>query len=121
MNMNDLINEFVDLKSQREELSEQTKKINERMAAIEAALMEQMASAGLSQAASDRASCSMRQVKRPVIKDWNIFYAHVAETKQFELLHKRLASTAFSERWEAGETIPGTDVSSNWELSVRRK
>lgn len=121
MNMNDLINEFVELKGQREELAEETKKINERMAAIEAALMEQMASAGLSQISSDKASCNMRQVKRPVIKDWAMFYAHVAETKQFELLHKRLASAAFNERWEAGETIPGTDVSSAWELSVRRK
>lgn len=121
MNMNDLINEFVGLKAQREDLSEQSKKLTQRMAAIEAAIMEQMSTAGVSQISSDRASCTMRQVKRPVIKDWGMFYAHVAETKQFELLHKRLASTAFSERWEAGETVPGTDVSSVWELSVRRK
>jgi len=37
------------------------------------------------------------------------------------LLHKRLSSTAFRERWEAGEAIPGTEASEVWELTVRRK
>jgi len=37
------------------------------------------------------------------------------------LLHKRLSSTAFRERWEAGEAIPGTSTSEVWELSVVRR
>lgn len=121
MNINDLINQFVEVKALKESLNEQIKECNEKLAKIEAEIMEQMSNAGISQAASDKASCTMRQVTHPAITDWDAFYKHVASTGEFELLHKRLSSTAFRERWESGEAIPGTSTSTAWELSVRRK
>lgn len=121
MNLNDLINDYVETKNKREDLSEEVKACTEKLARLEADIMSQMSHAGLVTAASDKASCTMKEVRHPAIKDWNIFYQHVAKTKQFELLHKRLASAAFRERWEAGEVVPGTEVSNVWELSVRRK
>lgn len=121
MNIQELINEFVDVKNRREELSNEVKKCTERMTALEADIMEMMSQAGISQAGTDRASCTMKAVQHPAIEDWNLFYDFVAKTGQFELLHKRLSSTAFRERWEAGEAIPGTSASTIWELSVRRK
>ena len=121
MNIKELIDAYVEQKALKESLNENIKKCNEKMANLEADIMEQMATAGISQAASDKASCSMREVKHPAIEDWNAFYNYVAETNQFELLHKRLSSQVFRERWEAGENIPGTTASSVWELSVRRK
>lgn len=121
MNINDLINEFVETKALKEGFAEQIKSCNEKLARIEADIMEQMANAGISKAASDRASCTMRQVTHPAIDDWGAFYKHVAATGEFELLHKRLSSAAFKERWEAGEVVPGTSSSSVWELSVVRR
>lgn len=121
MNINDLINQFVEVKALKESLNEQIKECNEKLGKIEAEIMEQMSNAGINQAASDKASCTMRQVTHPTITDWETFYKHVASTGEFELLHKRLSSTAFRERWESGEAIPGTTSSSVWELSVRRK
>lgn len=121
MNLNDLINDYVETKNKREDLSEEIKGFTEKLARLEGDIMSQMSHAGLVTAASDKASCDMKEAKHPAIKDWNVFYQYVAETKQFELLHKRLASAAFRERWEAGEKIPGTEVSTVWELRVRRK
>jgi hypothetical protein len=121
MNINDLINNFVEVKALKESLNEQIKECNEKLAAIEADIMEQMGNAGISQAASEKASCTMRQVTHPAITDWDAFYKHVADTGEFELLHKRLSSAAFKERWAEGEAIPGTSSSTGWELSVRRK
>jgi hypothetical protein len=121
MAINDLINEFVEIKALKEGLNEQIKECNEKLAGIEAQIMEQMSSVGISQAATEKASCTMREVKHPSIIDWPAFYEHVAKTGEFELLHKRLSSPAFRERWEAGEVIPGTTTTSLWELSVRRK
>lgn len=117
----ELIDEFVATKNKREELQNEVKGCTEKMGRIEADIMELMSQAGISQAASDKASCTMRQAQHPVIEDWQIFYDYVAKTKQFELLHKRLSSQAFRERWEAGEPIPGSSMSKVWELSVRRK
>ena len=83
--------------------------------------MSLMSDVGITKAASDKASLTMREVKHPSIDNWTLFYDYVAQTGQFELLHKRLSSTAFREHWEAGGAIPGTSSSSVWELSVVRR
>jgi hypothetical protein len=120
MNIKDLIDEFVSIKGQREALTAQASALTKKLALIEADIMEQMAGQGISKAASDKASVTMRLATHPTITDWGTFYNYVAETKQFELLHKRLSSTAFKERLAAGEAIPGTAMSESYELSVYR-
>jgi hypothetical protein len=120
-NIKDLIDEFVATKNEREALSATIKDMTEKLGRLEADIMALMSHAGISQAGSDKASCTMKLTKHPAIKDWQAFYAYVASTGQFELLHKRLSSTAFRERWEAGEVIPGTEPTDLWELTVRRK
>jgi len=121
MNINDLINQFVEAKAEREALTAQAAALTKKLARIEADIMEQMGTAGLTQAASDKASCTMRKATHPAITDWDAFYKHVAATGHFELLHKRLSSGAFHERWEANEVIPGVTSVTQFELSVRRK
>jgi hypothetical protein len=117
----ELIDAFVAEKNKRDDLQEQVKECTRRMTTLEGDIMSQMSEAGISQAGSDKASCFMRQTKQPAIVDWNAFYGYVAETKQFELLHKRLSSTAFKERWDAGEAIPGTTATEVWDLRIVRK
>ena len=121
MNINKLIDEFVETKAAKEALDEDRKVLTQKLARIEADIMAQMSEAGLTQAASDKASCTMRKARNPHITNWEEFYRYVATTNQFELLHKRLSSIAFRERWEAGEAIPGTTPVDQFELSVRRK
>jgi len=121
MNLKDLIDMYVETKNEREELSSQVKEKTEKLTSLESDIMALMSDAGISKAASDKASCTMKMSKHPAIDDWNQFYGYVAQTGQFELLHKRLSSTAFRERWEAGEAIPGTSVSEVWELTVVRR
>jgi len=121
MNIKDLIDEFVSVKGKREALTAEASALTKKLAIIEADIMEQMATQGISKAGSDKASCTMKEVSNPTITDWQAFYAYVADTKQFELLHKRLSSTIFRERWEAGETIPGTLATKSFELTVYRK
>ena len=91
------------------------------MAVLEKDIMKTMSDAGITQAGSDKASCHMRETQQPAIEDWSQFYDYVAKTNQFELLHKRLSSTAFKERWDAGENIPGTKAISVWDLRIVRK
>ena len=121
MKISELIDRFVEVKAVKEDLAEQIKQCNEKLAAIEADIMEQMSNAGISQAASDKASCNMKKVTHPAITDWDAFYKHVAQTGEFELLHKRLSLAAIRERWEAGKEIPGTVATSSWEVTIRRK
>lgn len=121
MNIDALIDEYVTVKGKREGLSEEVKKCTNKLAELEKDIMALMSQAGISQAGNDKASCSMKKATHPAIDNWPMFYEYVAKTGQFELLHKRLSSQAFRERWDAGEVIPGTSVSEVWELTVRRK
>lgn len=121
MKISDLIDQFVEVKAQREKLNEDSKACTLKLAVLEKDIMSLMSDVGITKAASDKASLTMREVKHPSIDNWTLFYDYVAQTGQFELLHKRLSSTAFREHWEAGDAIPGTSSSSVWELSVVRR
>ena len=121
MKISDLIDQFVEVKAQREKLNEDSKACTLKLAVLEKDIMSLMSDVGITKAASDKASLTMREVKHPSIDNWTLFYDYVAQTGQFELLQKRLSSTAFREHWEAGDAIPGTSSSSVWELSVVRR
>jgi len=43
----------------------------------------------------------------PSVQDWGAIYRYILKHKDFSLLQKRLSSTAFRERWDAGEDLPG--------------
>lgn len=117
----ELIDEFAMERTEREKLQEKVTACTNRMATLESDILQAMAAAGITQAGSTMATATMKQVARPSIKDWSEFHAYVAETGAFELLHKRLSSTAFQERWDAGEIVPGTEKTESWEVSIRRK
>ncbi len=43
----------------------------------------------------------------PVVEDWEKFYAHIAKTKQFELLNRAANRSSIVERWDAKKQVPG--------------
>jgi hypothetical protein len=44
---------------------------------------------------------------QPRVEDWDLLYAHVKKHNAFELLQRRVSSTAIEERWEHGKEVPG--------------
>jgi len=121
MNISELIDEIVRVKAERESLNTISAELTSKLVRLEKDLMEAMASAGTTKAASNAGhSCKMEQKVYPTIKDWNAFYKYVSETGSYDLLHKRLSNTAFRDRWAAGEEIPGTSSSSIWEVSITK-
>jgi hypothetical protein len=44
---------------------------------------------------------------KPVVSDWAAFYAHVQNTGDFDLMHRRVADAAVAERWENKQEVPG--------------
>ena len=54
----------------------------------------------------------------PMVHDWDVFYKHVVKTKNFELLQKRLGTTAIKERWDAGKEVPGVSRENVAELGI---
>jgi len=121
MNISELIDEIVRVKAEREGLNTISSELTSRLTKLERDLMELMASAGTTKAASNAGhSCKVEKKSYPAIKDWTLFYDYVTKTNSFDLLHKRLSNTAFRDRWAAGEEIPGTSSSEIWEVSITK-
>lgn len=119
MNISDLINSLVDIRKQKSDLAAEIKALTEKETSLESDIMHAMTEAGTFRAASDVGhTVNMAKKVHPAIVDWNDFYAYVAETKNFDLIQKRLSGPAFRDRWEQGVAIPGASSSEVWELSI---
>lgn len=46
----------------------------------------------------------------PTVSDWPKFYAYIIKNKATDLLQKRINTTAYRERAEAKEKVPGTKI-----------
>ena len=121
MNLSELINMMVDIQNERKALSEKDSTLSKQQTQLEADIMHAMTEAGTMKAASDTGhSVTMAKKLHPTIVDWTQFYEYVTKTNSFDLLHKRLSSTAFKDRWDAGEIIPGSTTAEVWGLSVTK-
>lgn len=67
--------------------------------------------------------CTRSQRVWPNCKDWRALYEHVLENGNFDLLQKRLSSTAVKEYMEShdGDTPPGVITTIERGVSVRRQ
>jgi len=121
MLLNELIDKLVDIKRQREDFTARDKELIKDQAQLESDLMKLMTEAGTTKAASEAGhSVAMKKAVHPTIVDWDLFYDYVTKTKSFDLLHKRLSSTAFKDRWEAKEEIPGSSSAEVWGITVTK-
>lgn len=119
MTLSELINQLVDIRNERTELSKQDKALSEKASKLEGDIMHAMNEVGTFRASSDFGhSVSMVKKTHPTVVSWPEFYTYLSETKNFDLLQKRLSSPAFRDRWDQGEAIPGASSSEVWELST---
>lgn len=56
----------------------------------------------------------------PQVKDWNLFYAYVKKNNAWDLMQRRLAAAAVTERWEAGKKVAGVEAFTAVTLSVNK-
>jgi hypothetical protein len=57
----------------------------------------------------------------PRVEDWPKFYAHVAKTKEWDLLQRRVNDGAVKERWEAKKAIPGVGKFTAIKVSLTKR
>lgn len=69
---------------------------------------------------ADNGLVKMSTLIEPVADNWPAVYKHVQETGDFSLLHRRLATAAVKEQWEAGVVIPGVGKTTIYKLSVSK-
>ena len=106
MTLNELIDEKKSIKDQLTNLNVQVSKLKEREDTLDLKIIE-VDTEGLARSANEVASVSIREDFVPDVQDWDALYEHISDTKDFSLLHRRVSSTAFKERINQGDTVPG--------------
>jgi hypothetical protein len=81
-------------------------------------MMDHMAHAGTATYKGNRGIVSLTEAEVPSVKDWNKFNKYVMKHKALDLLQRRVSVTAWRDRLEAGENIPGVDKFVKYSLRV---
>ena len=81
-------------------------------------VLQALVTAGLEGARGSTAQVTRVVSPIPTVVDWDKFYGYIKKNNAFDLLHRRVTTTAVIERWEAGKTIPGVDRENRLTLHV---
>jgi hypothetical protein len=87
---------------------------------LQAKIMEALEKQDAQKASGKHATASLTESEVPKVEDWNKFYAYVHKNKAFELLHRRIAITAWQERADAKVKIPGVTSMKVQDLSLTK-
>jgi len=93
--------------AQKKTLAEDKRRLDEAMAKAKFDLARIMQESDMTVFGTARATATIETTEESVVEDWGDLYAHIIKTGDFDLLHRRLSSTAVAERMLAGATVPG--------------
>ena len=113
---------YVELVKAHEVLRELETKTNAQKAVVDALkskLMQEMDEVGTTVVSADLGSVSIVETSVPTVRDWEAFYAHIMETGSWDLLQRRVSSTAWRSRLEAAQQVPGVETFIQRSLRVR--
>jgi hypothetical protein len=113
------IDQLHKLREKKRALEEQVNAVSHEMALIEAALMEQMDSEGVSKSTGHLATVSISDSIKPNIEDWDAFYAYIHRNKYYHLLERRPSVTGCRELLETKGKIPGVVPFTQRKLNLR--
>lgn len=114
----DLVNRYISVRAQRLAAEKQAGEIKEIEDDLKGTIIAKFREQGLKVLGAVNGTVKMNVRMEPATENWPKLYAHIQETGEFELLHKRLTTSAVEERWEAGEQVPGVGAKEVYNLSV---
>lgn len=116
-----LIDAYLVARVVRQEADEIAKAMKVREMEAKDNLMLHLDNAGLLKIGDE--SATITKVKRPFVKvlDWDVFYEHIQETGEFDLLHRRPAVRAIGDRVDEGVEVPGTELGHTYDLTVTKR
>lgn len=104
----------------RLELQRQAKELEEQESKLKQHLIEKLPDQDASGVAGKLCRISLVNKEVPYAKDWPEIYKHIQKTGHFDLLGRRLNSSAVAERWENGEEVPGVETYTTTSVSINK-
>ena len=120
-NLNTLLDELASIRGEIKSLQEQEKVLKLRQTDLDSEIIRKMEDQGLDQIANDVCTVSKKIDVVPTVEDWDVVHQHILDTKQFELLQKRMSATAWRELLQMGQAVPGVKATELTKINFRSK
>lgn len=121
INLDDKMNMLADTRLQLKQLLEQEKKLKQVQNALEAEIAADMERQGLTQTGNDVCTISLKTEVVPTVEDWDALWEHIFDTRQTELLQKRMSATAYRELLAMAQVVPGVRSTELTKVNYRSK
>lgn len=116
-----LVDKLYALNTARAELTQKEKDLKAQIAQLEGVILEKFSKNDLSGAAGKVAKLSVTTKVSANVEDWDLLYTYIAKEDAWDLLQRRVSSTAYAARLEEGIEVPGTTKFSRLVISTKKK
>lgn len=119
--MDELLNELTQVRTDLKKLQEKEKGFKGRKMELEAKIVSTLKQQGIDRVGNDGCTVSIKEEIVPTVQDWDEVYKYLIQTKQFELIQKRMSATAFRELLQMGMNVPGVKATELTRVNFRSK
>ena len=119
--MDELLTELTEVRTNLKTLQEKERGFKSRKMELEARIVSILKEQGIDRVGNDGCTLSIKQEFVPTVEDWDQVYQYLIQTKQFELIQKRMSATAFRELLQMGMNVPGVKATELTRVNFRSK
>ena len=119
--LNDIMDELTAIRKQESDIQASQKQLRLRRNDLESEIMWKMEEQGLDQIANDLCTISKKKEIVPTVEDWDSLHQHILDTRQFELLQRRVSATAYRELLQMEMSVPGVKATELTKINYRSK
>lgn len=101
---------LMELRTKKAAAKKVVDEIEEQERQVKNYLIENLPKSSSTGAIGKLAKAQIVTKQEPQVENWDLFYAHIAKTKSWDLLQRRVATGAIKERWENKKQVPGVIV-----------
>ena len=120
-NLDDKMNMLNDTRQQLKTLQAQEKALKDTQNYLEAEIAADMTKQGLTQTGNDVCTFSIKTEVVPTVENWDALWEHIFDTRQSELLQKRMSATAYRELIAMEPSVPGVRSTELTKVNFRSK
>lgn len=120
MDLGKVIDEYYIAREDRLAAERKIKDLKEAEQALKFSIMDMLRDSGLKKATGEVATASIRIMTVPYVEDWGLIHKYIRDNDRFDLLQKRLSTTAWRDLHETGVNVPGTTAVEDEDLSLTK-
>jgi hypothetical protein len=119
--MDELLTELTQVRNAIKLLQEKEKGMKAKKYELEAKIISTLKEQGIDRVGNESCTLSIKQEIVPTVEDWDAVYKHLLDTKQFELIQRRMSAVAFRELLQMGRSVPGVKATELTKVNFRSK